>query len=179
MFVCLFRNSTQNPLINWNYRKYNKLCHWKAWAQELSENILRRLPDYRAISKKNVLKNCFSTISRISHNISGAKISVLGTGFRICNSFCTLFLWFCFHRADCLKQAKKIEVFSLSPFWNLNFEIWKVNSLQKFWSFWDMIWQDVSFLSLENQYLTHWWSSYHATLVIYRTLSAIWFWISL
>ena len=53
------------------------------------------------------------------------------------------------HRPVCLKKAKKNGSFL---FGNLNFVISIVNFLQGFWSFWDMIWKNVSFLSLDNQF---------------------------
>ena len=43
-------------------------------------------------------------------------------------------------------------IFSLSPFWNLNFKISKLY-LRKKWLLWDMIWNYVPFLSLENQFI--------------------------
>ena len=46
------------------------------------------------------------------------------------------------------KNLKKKWFFCLSPFWNLNCEILKVNSLQSFRSFWDMIWKYMPFISL-------------------------------
>ena len=50
-------------------------------------------------------------------------------GFRICNNICTPFLRFGSYRPVCLKKAQNLEVFYLSLFWNLNFEISKVNFL--------------------------------------------------
>ena len=66
------------------------------------------------------------------------------------------------HRAVCLKKAKQLEVFCLSLFWNLNFGISKVKFVWYLWSFCDMIWQDVSFLSMDKQFILHLWASFNA-----------------
>ena len=90
---------------------------------------IRKLPSSQHISKINVWKNYFTTISLWSPTNSGAKISVLLKGFRICKNISTTFLGFGSYRPVCLKKAQNLEVFYSSPFWNLNFEISKVNFL--------------------------------------------------
>ena len=129
--------------------------------QGIKDSTLRGLPSYHHISMKNVWKNCYTTISLWPPNNSGAKISALFTGIRICKKYLHIFWGVASHRPVCLKKAKKIEVFHSSPFWNLNFGISKVNFLFNFWSFWDMIWKDVSFFSLDNQSIVHVWASFH------------------
>ena len=99
-----------------------------------STNTVGELSSYHHISKKKVWKYYHATISIWSPPNSGVKISVLLKGFRICNSICTPFLGFGSYRPVCLKKAQNLEVFYLSPFWNLNFEISKVNFLKNFWS---------------------------------------------
>ena len=47
------------------------------------------------------------------------------------------------------------------PFWNLNFGISNINFMLNFCSFLDMIWPDVSFLSLENQFILYLLASFH------------------
>ena len=74
------------------------------------------------------LKNCYTTILPTN---PGAKILVLVTLFRICNNICTLFWMFSSHQAICLQKAITIQVFFLSLFWNLNFELSKGNYRQK------------------------------------------------
>ena len=120
------------------------------------------LPSYHHISMKNVWQNCDTTILIWPPSNSGAKISAFFTGFRICKNTCTFFGGSGSHRPVCLKKAQKLEVFCSSPFWNLNFGISKVNFLLSFWSFWDMLWKDESFLSLDNQFKLHLWASFHA-----------------
>ena len=115
--------------------------------------ILWELSSYHHISKKIVWKYYYATISIGSPTNSGFKISVMLKGFRICNNICTPFWGFGSYRPVCLKKAQNWEVFYLSQFWNLNFEISKVNFLQIFWSFWDMLRKDVPFLSLENKFM--------------------------
>ena len=66
------------------------------------------------------------------------------------------------HLSDtCLKKAPKLKVF-FRLFGNLNFEILKINYLLSYWSFWDMIQQDVTFLSLDNQFILFFKASFHA-----------------
>ena len=117
-----------------------------------SLGLLRELSSYHHISKKIVWNYYCATISIWSPTNSGVNISVSLKGFRICNNICTTFLEFGSYPPVCIKKAQNLEVFYLSPFWNLNFEISKVNLLKKnSWSFWDMIWKDVPFLFLENK----------------------------
>ena len=64
---------------------------------------------------------------------------------------------------NCLSQnSQKLKVFCLSWFWNLNFGILKVKFLLSFWYFWDMVWKDVYFFSLDHQFKLHLWESFHA-----------------
>ncbi len=76
------------------------------------------------------------------------------------------FLWVLHNWRKCKwwiwRKIRKIEVFHSSPFWNLNFGISKVHFLLNFWSFWDMVWKDVSFFYLDNQSILHVWASFHA-----------------
>ena len=67
-----------------------------------------------------------------------------------------------FKKTGRLKKKKQFQVFCSSPLWNLNFDISKVNFHLSFWSFWDMMRQDVSFLSLDKQFITSLWASFHA-----------------
>ena len=94
-----------------------------------------RLPSYQHISKINVWKNYFTTISLWSPTHSGSKTSVSLKGFRICNNISTHFWGFGSSRPVCLKKAHNLEVFYSSPFWRLNFEISKVNFILNFWYF--------------------------------------------
>ena len=104
-------------------------------------------------AKKIVWKYHYATISIWSPSNSGVKIFVSFEGFRICNNICTLFWEFGSYRPVCLKKAQNFEVFYSSQFWNLNFEISKVNFLKNCWSFWDMLWKDVHFLSFEKKFI--------------------------
>ena len=88
---------------------------------------VRELSSYHHISKKIVWKYYYATISIWSPTNSGVKISVSLKGFRFCNNMCTPFWGFGSYRPVCLKKAKNLEVFYLSQFWNLNFEISKVS----------------------------------------------------
>ena len=120
-------------------------CCWNLPLWELSS--------YHHISKKIVWKYYYATISIWSPTNSGVKISVSLKGFRICNNICTPFWGFGSSRPVCLKRSQHLEVFYSSQFWNLNFEISKVSFPQNSWSFWDMLWKDVPFLSLENKFI--------------------------
>ena len=60
------------------------------------------------------------------------------------------------------KEIQQLEVFCSSRCWNFNFGISKVHFLLSFWSFWDMIWKDVSFFSLDKHFKLHLWPSFHA-----------------
>ena len=119
------------------------------------------LSSYHYISKKIVWKYYYATILIWSPTNSGVKISLLLKGFRICNNICTPFLGFGSYRHVRLQKAQNLEVFYSSPYLNLIFETSKVLFLNC-WSFWDMIWKDVSFLSLDNQFILHLWASFHA-----------------
>ena len=67
------------------------------------------------------------------------------------------------HTPVCLKKAnKKMEVFCSSPLWNMNFGRSKIDFILSFWSFRDMIWKDVSFLSVDKQFRLQLWASFHA-----------------
>ena len=77
--------------------------HLIFWCVRLVATIWR-LPGYYHISIKNVWKKCYTTISLWSPTNSDAKISVLVTGFRICNNICTLLFGFGSHRAVYLKK---------------------------------------------------------------------------
>ena len=46
----------------------------------------------------------------------------------------------------------------------LKLELWNIKSQfsSKLLVFWDMIWKDVSFLSLDNQFILHLWAIFHA-----------------
>ena len=90
------------------------------------------LCSYHHISKEIVWKYYYATISISSPTNSGVKISVSLKGFRICNNICWPFFRFDSYRPVCLKKAQNLEVFYSSPFWNLNFEISKVNFLLVF-----------------------------------------------
>ena len=103
----------------------------------------------------------YTTISRWSPTNSCAKIFIFSTQLRICNYINILFWEFCCNRSVCLKKVQKMSVLGLSLFWNLFFDKSKVNFLQHFWYFLNMIWQAVSFLSLENSFIIHIWASFH------------------
>ena len=90
---------------------------------------LWELSRYHHITKNIVWKYYYATISIWSPTNSGVKISVSLKGFRICNNICTPFWGFGSYRPVCLKKAQNLEVFYLSQFWNLNFEISKVSFL--------------------------------------------------
>ena len=90
---------------------------------------LRELSSYHHISKKIVWKYYYATILIWSPTNSGVKISVSLKGFRICNNICTPFWGFGSYRPVCLKKTQNLEVSYSSQFWNLNFEISKVNFL--------------------------------------------------
>ena len=98
------------------------------------------------LAVKMCKKNCYTTISLTN---SGSKISASFRGFRICKNTWTFFGGLGSHRPVGLKKIPTIEVFCLSPFWNLNFGT-KVYFLLSFWSFWDMIQIDVGVLSLKT-----------------------------
>ena len=131
---------------------------WDNW------NFIWELSSYHHISKKIVWKYYYATILILSPTNSGVEISVSLEGFRICNNICTPFGRFGSYRPVCLKKAQNLEVFYSSQFWNLNFEISKVNFLLNFWSFWDMLWKDVPFLSLENKFIINFYKSFHVIL---------------
>ena len=95
------------------------------------------LSSYHHISKKKLWKKCDTTIWPPTN--SGAKISALFTGFRICKNIGRFDGGLCYHRPACLKKDQKLEFFCSNLFWNLNFGISKLNFLWKLWSFWDMI----------------------------------------
>ena len=130
--------------------------------------MARRLIGYlHIIMKKCVKKLSHHHFTLITYQLR-CQSSILVTGFRIGNIICKFFGGFGFHRLICLKKAYNIVVFGFSPFWNLNFKISKRRKEKKshnFWSFWDMIWPDVSFLSLDHQFISHLWASFHAKFV--------------
>ena len=72
------------------------------------------------------------------------------------------------HRPVCLKKVQQFEIFSLSPFWNLNFGIssqllvFLVNDMK-----------NVPFLSLNHQFVLHLWASFYAKFE-HKDYSFIW-----
>ena len=64
----------------------------------------------------------------------------------------------CFEKFSIQVRFETWTLEYLNPFWNLIFGISKVNLL----SFWDRIWQNESFLSLDNQFILHLRISFHA-----------------
>ena len=107
--------------------------------------------------------NCYTTISLWRPTNSVAKISASFTGIQNLQKIPANF-WggISSYRHVCLKKAQKSEVLCLSPFWNMNFGVSKVSYLLSFWSFWDMIWKGVSFLSLDNQFKLHLCAGFHS-----------------
>ena len=140
----------------WNYLCSQTLPSMITWQAVYSKSYkfrLWELSSYHHISKKIVWKYYYATISIWSPTNSGVKISESLKGFIICNNICTPFLGFGSYRPVCLKKSWNLEVFYLSPFWNLNFEISKVNFLWDCWSFWDTLWKGMPFLSFENKFI--------------------------
>ena len=110
-----------------------------AWQQLVS--FIRGLPSYHHISIKNVWKNITPPFyfdhlpTQLPKYLHYSQNSESAKIFYI-------FGWLGSHRPICLKRAKK------------------VNFLVKFWSFWDLIWQYASFLSLDNQFqILHSWQA--------------------
>ena len=133
------------------------------YMQGSRQKYICRLPGYQQITRKK-FKSFYTTISLWSPTNSGAKVSVLVKWFRICNIFCTL----CFGWAltePFVKKSQKKLVFSFSPFWNLTFEMSKAVFLKNFSSFRDMTWQNVSFVSMVNHFITYLWAPFHGKFV--------------
>ena len=127
------------------------------WTKSNVLQGVKGFPIYHHISMK------ITTISLRPPTNSGAQISASFTGFRICKKYLHIFEGLGSHTPVSLKKAnKKMEVFCSSPLWNMNFGRSKIDFIWSVWSFWDMIWKDVSFLSVDKQFRLQLWASFHA-----------------
>ena len=121
---------------------------------------LRRLPVYHHIIMKNLWrKKFYTTISLQSPQVPKSLYWLQGLESAII--FAHLFEGLA-PTELCVSKSPNYLSFLFKSVWTL--QLWNIKSKfsLKFWSFWDMIWQDVSFLSLDNQFITHWWASFHA-----------------
>ena len=96
------------------------------------------------------VKSSYTTISLLWPSNSGGKISVFYTLFGICNSICTL-IWVWLQQTGLSKKKTVLKL----ELWQIKSEFFSKNYLY----FWNMIWQDVVFLSLENQILFYLWQA--------------------
>ena len=101
----------------------------------------------------------FTTISLWPPTNPGAKKSALFTGIRICIN--TWKFLGGYAPTDMFFSSKKWKIWNFSVL-KLEFGILKLNFLLSCWSFRDMIWKYMSFLSLDNKFKLHLWSSFNA-----------------